>query len=519
MPTVGVAIAPTSQPTYMLFSSSVFILGFLPVTLLVLWLLSKWRLDKFVLPWLLITSIFFYSYWNLFSPAGQEVTPGYILLIILSIVFNHQMGMAIASAQLLSKRAKLLLIIGTIVNVSLIAYYKYANFFLSTVGSVFSANWSVGNLILPLGISFYTFTQIAYLVDAYRGEVKGQNYDLPTYALFILFFPQLIAGPILRHDELIPELRRLKDFVFSDKNFAVGLAVFSLGLAKKIIIADTLSQWVSPIFNNADIATFIEAWVGALAYTLQLYFDFSGYSDMAVGLGYMFNTNLPVNFNSPYKATSITDFWRRWHITLSNFLRDYLYIPLGGSRKGEVRRYTNLIITMLLGGLWHGAGWTFVIWGGLQGILLSINHGWRKLNIKLPALVGWLMTFFAVVVGWVIFRAQNLQDAIQLLKTMSGMNGIVIPGAPGGKLSFLSQFGIQVQEWSNLTYLPEFYGKQSLSFVVLFALMIAVTFLPNTQEISNKITFNKWWGIGIGLLAGYCILSLNRVSEFLYFQF
>lgn len=507
----------------MLFNSSVFILVFLPITLLVMWLLSKFKLNQFVLPWLLISSIFFYSYWNLFSPAGQAATPGYIVLILLSVVFNHQMGMAIASAQLFSQRAKLLLIIGTIINVSLIAYYKYANFFLNSVGGVLGNNWSVGDLILPLGISFYTFTQIAYLVDAYRGELKEENYDLPTYALFILFFPQLIAGPILRHDELIPELRKLKHYVFSGKDFALGLTIFTFGLAKKIIIADTVSQWATPVFNNADSLTFIEAWVGALSYTFQLYFDFSGYSDMAVGLGYMFNTILPVNFNSPYKATSITEFWRRWHITLSNFLRDYLYIPLGGSRKGEIRRYTNLMITMLLGGLWHGAGWTFIIWGGLQGLLLSINHGWRKLeqklNIKIPALLAWMMTFLMVIVGWVIFRAKTLPDAIAILKTMSGVNGIVIPGAPGGKLSMLSSLGIQVQEWGKLIYLPEFFGKKSLSFIFLFVLMIVVTFMPNTQEISNKITFNKWWGLGIGLLAGYCILSLNRVSEFLYFQF
>ncbi|MFM7406859.1 MAG: MBOAT family O-acyltransferase [Cuspidothrix sp.] len=360
---------------------------------------------------------------------------------------------------------------------------------------------------------------MAFLVDAYRGELKEEKYDLLTYALFILFFPQLIAGPILRHDELIPELRKMKTFIFSAENFAIGLAVFTFGLAKKIIIADTLAQWATPVFNNADSLTFIEAWVGALSYTFQLYFDFSGYSDMAVGLGYMFNTNLPVNFNLPYKATSITDFWRRWHITLSNFLRDYLYIPLGGSRKGEIRRYTNLIITMLLGGLWHGAGWTFIIWGGLQGLLLSINHGWRKFNIKIPAFPAWIMTFLMVIIGWVIFRAQNLGDAIALLKTMSGMNGLVIPGATGGKLSMLSQVGIQVQNWNKLTYLPEFWGQKSLSFLVLFALTIVVAFVPNTQEITNKMTFNKWWGIGIGLLAGYSILSLNRVSEFLYFQF
>ncbi|MEA5536054.1 MBOAT family O-acyltransferase [Crocosphaera sp. XPORK-15E] len=503
----------------MLFNSSIFILGFLPLTLLIFWLLSKFRLTQGVMIWLLLSSLFFYSYWNIFAPAGQGQTIQYIILIVLSIVINHQLGSAIASAPLSSPKAKLLLFLGTCLNLGVIVYYKYANFLLGSFNHIFASNYNLGQLILPLGISFYTFTQIAYLVDAYRGEIKEENYELPTYGLFILFFPQLIAGPILRHDELIPQFRRLRNFIFSSKNLALGLTLFSLGLSKKVIIADTLSPWVGTIFAHANSLTFIEAWVGALSYTLQLYFDFSGYSDMAIGLGLMFNIILPINFDSPYKSLSIIEFWRRWHITLSNFLRDYLYIPLGGSRRGEIRRYTNLIVTMLLGGLWHGAGWTFVVWGGLHGLYLSINHGWKKLNITFPKWLAWIITFLAVVMGWVIFRAQNLSDGLTMIQTMIGINGITLPGEAQGKLSFLSSLGIQLQSWSKFNYLPEFYGQKNLSILILFVLVLGVVKLPNSQEIMEKIKFKSWWALVLGLLMTYCLLSLNRVSEFLYFQF
>ncbi len=503
----------------MLFNSTIFILGFLPLTLLGFWGLSKFRLTQGVMIWLLISSLFFYSYWNIFSPAGQGKTIEYIVLIILSVVINYSIGTEISKSKQSSNRAKLFLILGTILNLSVIVYYKYANFFLDSINSLFSTNYQLNNLILPLGISFYTFTQIAYLVDAYRGEVKNENYNLPTYGLFILFFPQLIAGPILRHDELIPQLRSLKNKIFSPKNFSLGLIFFTIGLSKKIIIADTLSPWVATIFNNTSSLTFLEAWVGAISYTLQLYFDFSGYSDMAIGLGYMFNIVLPINFNSPYKATSISDFWRRWHITLSNFLRDYLYIPLGGSRRGEIRRYANLIITMLLGGLWHGAGWTFVIWGGLHGLYLSINHGWRKFNISLPQWLAWMITFLAVIFGWVMFRAQSLSDAMEMIQAMIGMKGVILPGEVRGKLGFLTNFGLQLNSWNKFTYLPSFYDSKFLSLIVLLLLMIGALKLPNSQEIAEKIRFNPFWAFLLGLLATYCLLSLNRVSEFLYFQF
>jgi alginate O-acetyltransferase complex protein AlgI len=493
----------------MLFNSYIFIFIFLPLTLVVFFLFSKFRLTKLALLWLTITSLFFYAYWN----------PPYLILMLLSIAFNHRIGRLIEETSLQSKQAKILLWTGIVINIALIGYYKYTNFFLSSINSLIDSNFFIPDLILPLGISFYTFTQIGYLVDAYRGETKGANYDIITYTLFISFFPQLIAGPILRHDELIPQFRNIRKFVFSQKNLALGLSMFSLGLSKKVLIADNISPWVAPVFNNPEAVSFIEAWVGAITYTLQLYFDFSGYSDMAIGLGLMFNIKLPINFNSPYKATSISDFWRRWHITLSNLLRDYLYIPLGGNRKGIVRQYANLIITMLLGGLWHGAGWNFVLWGGLHGVYLSVNHWWRKLKKPLPVLLAWILTFLSVMVSWVLFRAKNLNDGLSILQAMSGINGIVLPGQPGGKLSFLSQLGIQLKQWSELSYLPTVNDSKSLGILVLVTLTICVARLPNTQQILEKFKPSWIWAASVGVLAGFCLLSLNRVSEFLYFQF
>ncbi len=345
---------------------------------------------------------------------------------------------------------------------------------------------------------------------------RNSNYDLITYSLFVSFYPQLIAGPILRHDELIPQLRAVKNFIFSERNFALGLTLFILGLSKKMLIADNLSPWVAQVFNHADSVTFLEAWIGALSYTFQLYFDFSGYSDMAIGLGWMVNINLPINFNSPYKASSIIDFWRRWHITLSAFLRDYLYIPLGGNRKGETRRIVNLMLTMLLGGLWHGAGWTYVIWGGLHGLFLGINNVWRKLGISLPKFVGVTVTFLAVVASWVLFRAATFQDALELLQAMAGMKGIILPDTFQGVLGWIPVGGI-FQGWQPLRYLPGIGGGYSL--IILGIVMLAVMKLPNTMQMIEQFTPKIGWGLGIATLATSCLLSLNQVSEFLYFQF
>ncbi len=484
----------------MLFNSYAFIFCFLPITLIGFFCLTRWRLTQVALAWLVVASLAFYSYWSI----------AYLPLLLTSIVINYQVGKRISKSVFGSRQAKNLLWAGICFNLALLAYYKYANFFINSVEQVFNTNWSIPQIILPLGISFYTFTQTAYLVDAYRGETK--NYNFLTYSLFVTFFPHLIAGPILHHKDTIPQFYRLRNLVFSHKAMAVGVTWFTLGLFKKVIIADTVAPWVNPVFSNASAVSFLEAWVGAVSYTLQLYFDFSGYSDMAVGLGLMLNIQLPINFNSPYKATSIIDFWRRWHITLSNFLRDYLYIPLGGNRRGAVQRYINLLITMLLGGLWHGAGWTYLAWGGLHGLYLCINHGWCKLGKSLPKFLAWAITFIAVLISWVLFRSQSIHDAVELLRTMAGMKGLALTEGYQVSLQWLTAFGVKFQQ--SYPYMP---SKDKL--IILVGLMLWVILLPNTQQVMQWFQPKWWWAVGVGAIAFYCLLSLNQVSEFLYFQF
>jgi len=484
-----------------LFNSYAFIFGFLPITLIVFFTLTKFGLITIARTWLLIASLVFYANWNI----------SYLPLLLISISFNYLIGKWIEQSQPNIEKAKLFLWLGICFNLGLLGYYKYAKFFINTLSQLIQTNWQISEIILPLGISFYTFIQIAYLVDTYNGKAKQS--DFLTHSLFVAFFPHVIAGPISDNKEVIPQFYKLRNYVFSHKNMAMGLAIFILGLAKKVLIGDNIASWVIPVFDNAFKVSFIEAWVGALSYTLQLYFDFSGYSDMAVGLGLMLNIRLAINFNSPYKAFSISDFWRRWHITLSNFLRDYLYIPLGGSRQGETRRYTNLIITMLLGGLWHGAGWTFVIWGALHGIYLSINHWWKLHGKTLPKSVGWTITFLAVVVSWVFFRARNATDAWQILQTMIGAKGIVIASNYESLFGWLSPIGVKFTQ--SFPYLKG--GGESL--IVLVLLLVGVTVLPNSNQMLQWFKPNLLWVIYLTTLAAFCLLSLNRVSEFLYFQF
>ncbi|MEC4983485.1 MAG: MBOAT family protein [Oscillatoria sp. PMC 1068.18] len=491
----------------MLFNSYVFLFAFLPITAIVFFSLSHFRLVRAALVWLAIASLFFYAYWKI----------SYLPLLLLSIGVNYYLGRQIERNQPGSQPAKLILWLGIVFNLAFLGYYKYAHFFAATFSRIWDQNFALPEILLPLAISFYSFTQIAYLVDAYRGETKNYKYNFLDYSLFVSFFPQLIAGPILRYDELIPQFRQLRSFILSPKNLAIGLTWFILGLSKKVAIADNLSPWVATVFNNASDVTILEAWIGALSYTFQLYFDFSGYSDMAIGLGLMLNIQLPINFNSPYKAISISDFWRRWHITLSNFLRDYLYIPLGGNRSGKLFQYRNLLITMLLGGLWHGAGWTFVIWGGLHGIFLVINHLWRQLQLKLPLIFGWAVTFLAVVGSWVLFRAKSLSDAIAILQTMVGIKPMVLPTAYQPFLGWLSDWGVQFKTWQELTYLPTLGAHKS--FFLLGLILLGIVFLPNTQQLMTRFKPTLWIATLISLLGTYCLLSLNQVSEFLYFQF
>ena len=403
----------------MLFSSTEFLFAFLPAALAGFYLAGRLVGPRIALIWLAAASLFFYGYWN----------PAFLPLIAGSIICNYAMGRAIVA-----NRSKKLLITGIVFNLGLLSYFKYANFLIGTVNTLADASVPMQSIVLPLAISFFTFQQIAFLADAYQGRTKDP--DFVHYCLFVSFFPQLIAGPIVHHSETIPQFQRSETFHIDWTRLAVGLTIIVIGLYKKVILADGIAAHADRVFNNAVTSApgIIEAWGGALAYSFQIYFDFSGYSDMAIGAAFLFGIRLPVNFNSPYKAVNIIDFWRRWHITLSRFIRDYLYYPLGGNRKGPNRRYANLMTAMLLGGLWHGAAWNFVFWGGLHGFFLAINHLWHAirrrmgLNLSAPTPVGtWvarLITFIAVVIAWVFFRADSWEAAMSILGGMAYFNGI-----------------------------------------------------------------------------------------------
>lgn len=415
------AARPSQAAPPVLFTTATFICLFLPVVLLGFFGLARRRPEAAAL-WLFLASVFFYGYWM----------PQFTALLLASIVGNFLIGAQIA-AQVdahQTKRAKRWLLLGVTANLALLSYFKYANFFIDNLNTMLGGHWDLGRVILPIGISFFTFTQIAYLVDTCRQGIR--EYRFVHYALFVTYFPHLIAGPVLHHAQMMPQFRDASTYRFNTANFTAGLALFALGLFKKVVLADGISPYADAVFKAADAGLspdFWEAWLGAFAYTFQLYFDFSGYSDMAIGMSWMFNVRLPFNFNSPYQATNISDFWRCWHMSLSQFLRDYLYIALGGNRKGVFRRYANLMTTMVLGGLWHGASWSFVLWGFLHGLYLALNHGfWALCSAPVRAkldrsraftLLSWLLTFLCVCVAWVVFRAETLSGAGLILRGMS----------------------------------------------------------------------------------------------------
>lgn len=518
----------------MLFNSYGFIFIFLPIVLVGFFGLARIG-NLYATAWLALASIFFYGYWN----------PIYIGLLLISIICNYAFATWLSKigARQATSNKQNLLIFAIAANLALLAYYKYANFFVSSISDVVGSSWRVGEIVLPLGISFFTFTQIAFLVDTYQGKVKEQNFI--RYLLFVTYFPHLIAGPVLHHKEMMPQFARPSTFSFDRNTFALGVTIFVLGLAKKVLLADSLAEFPGPIFaalaSGGQPAVF-EAWIGALSYTLQLYFDFSGYSDMAIGLSLMFNVRLPLNFNSPYKAASIIEFWRRWHMTLSRFLRDYLYIPLGGSRNGKVRRYLNLAATMLLGGLWHGAAWTFVIWGGLHGIYLVINHAWRALKQKL----GWgdgglilrifsiALTFLAVVVAWVFFRADSYASALTMLSGMFGQHGWSVSESVWQQLHATHPQWLDGVAMNGLTPLSKVNPDRALILIILGLLMVWC--LPNVQQLmrrfqpvleaDSQLASSRWqWQFNArfawlaGLIFVLSVSFLSRVRDFLYFQF
>jgi len=520
----------------MLFNSYSFIFLFLPVVLLGFHLIGKQGHHRVAIAWLVGASLFFYGWWN----------PAYLGLMLVSIFFNYGVGVALGGAPKQPNK-KPVLIFGVIINLGLLAYFKYANFFVDNLNNVAGTNIVLEQIILPLAISFFTFQQIAYLVDAWRGETR--EYNFLHYCLFVTFFPQLIAGPIVHHKEMLPQFAKDLVYKLRSKNLAIGLTIFAIGLFKKVVLADGMAVYATPVFDAAEagvVLTFFEAWGGALAYTFQLYFDFSGYSDMAIGIARMFGIRLPLNFNSPYKATSIIEFWRRWHITLSRFLKDYLYIPLGGSRKGKPRRYANLMITMILGGLWHGAGWTFVLWGALHGFYLIINHGWRAIfkgrnKTKIGSFFAWMITFIAIVIAWVPFRAESIKGAENILAGMAGLHGVSLPISLESK--FLD-YGLSLSEsifiFNGMFNNGLFVGDNIFAIIWIFLLLLMSTLLPNTQQfmfnfkpaletyrdeiIQVRYKWMEWketpfFGLFISIVITISILSLSGESEFLYFQF
>ncbi len=404
----------------MLFNSFEFIVVFLPATLVLYYLLGRAGKPWLPIGWLVVASLVFYAWWN----------PAYLLLIVGSMVFNYSLGRRLARPS----KSRWMLTLGVAANLLLLGYYKYAGFFAANLNTLLGTTFDVGTIVLPLAISFFTFLQIAYLVDSYRGIAVESSFL--SYTLFVTYFPHLVAGPLVHHLELLPQFARKHAYRFLMENVVVGLAIFAIGLFKKVGVADTIAVHATPVFSMADAGTgmsFWLAWQGALAYTFQLYFDFSGYADMAVGLSKMFGILLPINFDSPYRSVNIIDFWRRWHITLSRFLRDYLYFALGGNRRGKARRHANLFLTMLLGGLWHGASWNMIVWGAMHGSYLVINHAWQALRgERAPTRIGtasaMLVTFVAVVFGWVFFRAGTLGGALVLVQSMVGADGWTIAG-------------------------------------------------------------------------------------------
>jgi len=407
---------------------------------------------------------------------------------------NYMLGRQITIKKYVSKE---LLISGIAFNLLLLGYFKYMDFFILNTNRVLNTEIPLMDLALPLAISFYTFQQIAYLVDSYRNETK--EYDFLNYAVFVTFFPQLIAGPIVHHAEMMPQFARLKNKVKNYYNIALGLFIFSIGLFKKVIIADTFASWATEGFDVAEKLNMLEAWVTSLSYTFQLYFDFSGYTDMAIGIALLFNIKLPMNFFSPYKARNIQDFWKRWHITLSRFLKDYIYIPLGGNRKTSMRTYGNLFATFVLGGIWHGAGWTFVFWGMLHGGALVLHRLWSKLGFKMYGFLAWFMTFNFINIAWIFFRANDFASALKVL------NGMFF-GEWVRPLSFT------VVNWSKL------FTTESYLLLCLIGAFIVVLFLPNSMQLKEKFKPNAFFMM-FTLGAFMAIFMLYRKSEFIYFNF
>ncbi len=492
----------------MLFNSLEYIFLFLPIAVVIFYLVNRLPAISAGRIWLILCSFVFYSFSSF----------QWIPLICTSILGNFFFGTLLIKRSSESPRTMQALFIlwtGILFNLLLLCYFKYTNFFIMTVNQATGSSHTLFSIALPLAISFYTFQQIAFITDCYQKKIQNPAFN--DYLFFVLFFPQLIAGPILRWHEIFPKYSKTLARRINWANISTGTFVFCTGLFKKVVIADSFAAWSLPTLNFSKQIGFVDSWLASLCYTFQLYYDFSGYSDMAIGAALLFNLKLPINFNSPYRALSIQDFWRRWHITLSRWLRDYLYIPLGGSKRGSAATLCNIFITFLLGGLWHGAGWTFIAWGAMHGFALGLQRSWQKLGLQVPRIFAWLCTFLFLNFSWVYFSAPSIAEANIVVKTM--------PGLANGHLIFTEIRAF----WA----IPDFFMLltfKNLHIIALTIFAFATFVMPNTMQMINFVPYEGFYrfkptvqhAVLLGIMFTIAILSfIGNVSKntFIYFQF
>lgn len=492
----------------MLFNSYIFILLFLPLSLAGWYLLNKTKSEILPKVFLLGMSLWFYAYFNI----------KYLPIIVISIIVNYLIYLVMKKSDKTALR-KSLFVIGLILNIGVLFYYKYLGFCTENLNALFKSDFTVVNLVLPLGISFFTFQQVSFVIDSYKNEVP--DYSILDYALFVSYFPQLIAGPIVLHDEVIPQFADKNNKKLNPENFSKGIYAFALGLGKKVLIADTIGNFANLGFGDIPSINSTTALLSMLAYTMQIYFDFSGYCDMATGIGYMFNIVLPQNFNSPYKSLDMEDFWKRWHITLTRFLTKNLYIPLGGNRKGKLRTYANQFIVFVVSGIWHGANWTFILWGAINGVLVIlskiINPKVKTIKKKAPVLF-WIPTFLLINFAWIYFRADSISLANQMIAKIFAFDFGTV-GQPFLDCIKTAEYGFIERVAGNfIPSLSAYFGYGLL--VVLFGFAVfASAKMKNTNERidSFKPSFGK---LAVScVLMVWSIVSLSGVSTFLYFNF
>ena len=482
----------------MLFNSYEFIFLFLPITLIIYFTLNRYGKNNIAKGWLVIASLYFYSYFHL----------SYLYLILSSIIVNYFIGNKLNHKSLTGKGRKIWMIIGVIFNLGLLGYFKYYDFFVENINTVFRTNFTLLHILLPLGISFFTFQQLSFIIDSYNE--KSMKYDFLSYCLFVTFFPQLIAGPIVLPNEMLPQFEDKRNKLINYENMNRGLYMFSIGLAKKVILADTIANFANAGFDQMETLNIIEAWMTSISYTLQLYFDFSGYCDMAIGIALMFNIVLPLNFNSPYKSTNIQEFWKRWHMTLGRFMTNYLYIPLGGNRLGERKTLRNLFIVFMASGIWHGAGWNFAIWGGLHGICILVHRVWKNSGRKMNKLLGWFITINLVNIFWVFFRAETLNGALKVLKGMFNYKSLIT-------------VVLEMEQKNNLMRIyqeiKDIFGANEIDIAILLFATIITFLLNNTFNIVNSLKINIKNCFIVAFFFSISICYFNGISNFLYFNF